>query len=345
MDELIVLHIGAGQHASAKDYKYKALIKRALSTLDLNEASEILEKSPSTNTGYGSSLNWNGEVKCDASFIDDNGKRVQTGSMYNISHFYPTKETINYFDKLEQLYRSEPFSRIGLRGPIMIDYSLADLFGRQIEVSGTEKKTSLISPRAKYVFDSFKNQLKQGVKELEEFNIEVQDTIGLISIKGVETKITASSGGNFFKLPGRIGCAAIIGSGIAFRKHNDLTVSCLCSGNGEDIVKMSLATRVVENVTSSYEDIHAKMLGDIVLTMVDNVRLQSTDERRGAFANIGVICVTHDRTTNVKHLLFCHNTPTFYFGFNYNGKIKVVLSKLKVDKEAKVMTGEYNLSK
>ena len=344
MDALIVLHIGAGQHALTKDQKYKTLIKQALSTLDLNKASEILERSPSTNTGYGASLNWNGEVRCDASFIHDNGRRVQVGSMYNISHCYPIRETIDYFDKLEQIYQSGPFSTIGLRSPIMLDYSQAELLGKKNEISGNER-TSLVSPKAKYVFDSFKNRLRQGIKELEGINIEVQDTIGIISIKGIETKIAASSGGNFFKLPGRIGCAAIVGTGIAFHKYNDLTVSCLCSGNGEDIIKMGLAARVVETVTPSYEDVHSKMLGDIVSSIIEKVQLQSTDEGKGGPVNVGVICVTHEHSANVKRLLFCHNTPTFYFGFNYNGTMKVVLSKLKIDKVTKFMTGEYNLSK
>ena len=63
----------------------------------------MIESSPLTNTGYGSSLNLLGKVECDASFITND----KIGAVVNMSCKNPTKELFRVFQYLDTLYESD----------------------------------------------------------------------------------------------------------------------------------------------------------------------------------------------------------------------------------------------
>lgn len=81
---------GAGSHSNKLQPHYKSLCRRACkkgilllnkghSAMDVVEkVTAILENSPLTNAGYGSTLTWEGNVECDASIMD--GETLRWGA-------------------------------------------------------------------------------------------------------------------------------------------------------------------------------------------------------------------------------------------------------------------------
>jgi len=79
---VIVVHAGAGDHPKQAEVGLLRTIRRALRAAHsavsngdngqtvITEAMSVLEDSPLTNAGIGSSLNLDGEVECDSSIVD-----------------------------------------------------------------------------------------------------------------------------------------------------------------------------------------------------------------------------------------------------------------------------------
>lgn len=351
---LVIVHIGAGIHSEAKHEHYKKLIKRALlktkSERVLLEVSEKLEKSPLTNTGYGSSLNLVGSVQCDASFIfhDREYRKTEMGSMYNIANKYPIGEAVRCFEQLNRLY-TEGFKSFGLSRPLVFDHGQKQLLNKLTNTKEGVKVDSFISSKAQKIYDTYKVKLMGGndpqENEVSAVRNEIQDTIGVIHITSKGTDVATSSGGNFFKFPGRIGCAGVLGAGIGYHQKGGISVSCMCSGNGEDIIAMNLANRVVDRMVSCPSTEYCETLVDIILQSSMDVSLAAVDNRNETIIYVGVVCVLHDHTSGKKHLVYCHSTESFYFGFrSHNRAPEVVLSRLDSARVGRIFArGEFKI--
>lgn len=351
---LIIVHIGAGSHSQLKTGHYKKLIKRALqvpeSERSLLESSEKLEKSPLTNTGYGSSLNLLGKVQCDASFIRHNrpNNKTEMGSMYNITKHYPISETIRCFEQLNKLY-SEGFRSFGLSQPIIFDYAQKEVLNNISRIEENLNEDPLVSLKAQKIFDIYRAKLTSNLipqaEEVQAVRSEIQDTIGIIHINDKTTEIATSSGGNFFKFPGRIGCAGILGAAIAHCKRNGISVSCMCSGNGEDIIIMNLANRIAEQMVTSTNVEYCETLTDIIVRSSMDMPLTAVDSDNKPIIYVGALCVIHNLETDKKHLAYSHSTESFYFGFkSQTCAPEIVLSRLDSTKVGRVFArGEFKI--
>lgn len=341
---ITIIHIGAGNHSIYKTEKYKKLIKSTLvkpNNDSIFEKSEKLEKSNLTNTGYGSSLNIQGNVECDSSYLeistfnhDRNGL-----SIFNIKDKYPITETNRILQKINRLYdKGTKFHNMGLTKPLILNHDSTHeidrlLFDQRLNMPIDSSKTEdlydpklLILSKSQRIYDSYMNSLNFD-STLVSRNECVQDTIGLIEISELKTAIATSSGGNFFKLPGRIGCAGVIGCAIDNFENDDISISCMCSGNGEDIIRMSLAKRVTKFFEHYDGDEYVE---DLV----------SLFKKENAY--IGIIVIIRFSKSGQGRLIYCHSTESFYFGFKVNGKIEIVLSRL--DKPVgKFIRGEYKI--
>ncbi|KAK6462673.1 nucleophile aminohydrolase [Scheffersomyces coipomensis] len=332
-----IVHIGAGNHSLNKSIAYKSLIRRCLKRSSTFEQSiEIIEASKLTNTGYGSSLNLVGQVECDASFIviDDNGGRSQ-GSLTGIDVGLPGLVTMKVYDKINDLYKDD---HNGLSKPLNMHYGSCPSFLKDDD-DGT-----LISPESQHIYDIHKDRIFNDSGKLQEVN----DTIGIIEVNQTTTKIVTSSGGSFFKLPGRIGCAGIIGCAIDSTTINDIEISCMCSGNGEDIIMMNLAHYLVNNIMDCNQD--EEGYGSFVINLIQThgQRFQShaINDDNESIIYVGVILFINHKHTDEKRLIYCHSTPSFYFGFTHNeDQVEVIQSRLNnTDKFGKIFTtGEFKL--
>lgn len=335
MKGVLVVHVGAGNHSLANRTKYRKLIAKALGAESLVGASKVLEGSSLTNTGYGSSLNMDGQVECDASFIRSrNGAIIDVGSMYNIRHQYPISETIDAFEALQQSYRE---NAMGLTIPVMIDHNRAmEFYNKDKE---EEALPDLVSPKNLDLYSRYKSSVP--LKRLD----PVTDTIGVIYTTEEGSEVAASSGGNFFKVPGRIGCAAVLGASIAQRSvvlpGSLYFISCMCSGNGEDIMLMNLARSIIDSLSSKIETSE-----DLLQDMVDAIEEEGRNvplHNSSKTIYIGSICSILNLESQKTTILYCHSTESFFFGFKSDsGEPEVVLSTLETE-PGKFCRGEFRI--
>lgn len=325
MDDLLVVHIGAGNHLIKQNEKYYTLIKNALiqdndSLNCISRSSSILEKSPLTNCGYGSSLNINGHVSNEASYIQTKcGKIVKYGSMHDIRSPSPISETIDIFGKIDQMYLKEKYDKIGITRPLIIRHSVKQLIYEKLGLE-VEPEANLVLGSQQKKYDIYKQGFIDVPKE------EVQDTIGLIhQVEGI-TSVAASSGGNFLKLPSRTGCAGIIGSGLGTKSNDELEISCICSGSGEDIILLNLSNLLIHQLmldpeTNIHEFLKAESSRVPLSIMINGVPK----------LYIGVIILIDQKQENFKQLIYYHTTESFYFGYRHKDKKKIIQSRNKGD--------------
>ncbi|KAM9887253.1 hypothetical protein OXX79_013787, partial [Metschnikowia pulcherrima] len=74
--DILAIHIGAGRHSAQKSQQYKKLLRLALRKSDILDASRVIEGSPLTNTGVGSSVDRLCQATSDACFIEALERRI-----------------------------------------------------------------------------------------------------------------------------------------------------------------------------------------------------------------------------------------------------------------------------
>lgn len=308
LDQIVILHIGAGKHNAKDNDQYVRLMKKALEKSDVVEINGILEKSPLTNTGYGSSLNILGEVEIDASYIKSDG---ESGALSGLQVQSPTQEMFRIYNNINKQYNRDT----NLSRPLSLHCSSLKRY-MDIKSDG-----QIVSSKSQKIYDLYKDRILQYAGD------DINDTVGSIVIDTDQTTLSTSSGGHFFKLPGRIGCAGIIGAAIYYEKIDDTEISCMCSGNGEQIIQHSLAQLIVTNVHRMDEGEYGTQLEKLLLSKSKDIYC-------------GFIAVLR-RSNGVTHLLYGHTTETFYFGTRVNDSTRVILSS--AEQEGKFTFGEYKL--
>lgn len=350
----LIIHVGAGNHGTKRNIAFKRLLNRALCQLLMESAALVIEKLELLNLGYGSSLNLLGQVECDASFIIDHrlslppatevtgtnsdGPALNTGSLVKrrkVHHEIPISKrgsvvlvydsdtplmtAIDVFDAINKMFSERRLLQYGISTPIAINYRSLDLDDSCYKHVYRCHPEDLILPHAKRFYESFLNKLIGSWGP--------SDTIGVTETTKLVTKIGALSGGNFFKVPGRIGCAGELGSSIDLVNREGWEISCMCSGNGEDIMSMKMANFVVSSIDNPV-DVNVE---DIVLRVqkhLEKFHLQGVDSNLMEILYIGMLVTIRNISSGAIRLLFCHLTESFYFGFTDNGSPRVVLSQL-----------------
>lgn len=360
---ILVIHIGAGCHSSHLDARYRKLLKTALSK-DLREASTLIERNPLTNTGYGSSLDSEGHASCDCSIASvSSGKVVNMLTLTNITDCRnPTVACQQVLALLEAEYQGLK-GQMGLLRPSTLDFGAARekyseipsesillnnarvLYARFMEHEAALR--SLVEKEQESREDQHKETLesKRPCREDKErkntadgafehalsprLAPDVQDTVGLIQLD-TTVHIATSSGGNFLHPPGRVSCAGVFGAGLGYGRGETVEVFCLCSGNGDDIVKMGLAAHVADSMAQKL--LEAGEWPDLGTLLVETVERRSSmfqmaavDSNLNHIVYVGVLAVV--RNGRKVRLVFCHSTESFYFGFRTQSGIETVLNR------------------
>lgn len=330
-NSILVVHVGAGRHAQASLPRLKRAIHAALSANDFRKSSQIIEECPLTNTGYGSSLTADGAVECDASFVEYSTQGRQQGSLVGITNQrYPITCTLDVYLYLEAV-RGPDWKRRGITPPTSLIYPLVRLL-----LSKQPLSDNLILPRSRAIFDHYSDAYRDNVG----------DTVGIIYNMGSSTQIAASSGGNFFKISGRVGCSGIVGAGLDHVRDTGVEISCLCSGNGEDIINTQLAAFVSASMIQSMRegtDIdHPRSLE----TFIRNRAIQASPLASQGLIYVGVIMLLNFEDGS-SYLTYCHSTESFMFGYSDRSQRKrVVVSHLENPTEAgtQFACGEFKLA-
>lgn len=171
-------------------------------------AIRVLEDDPTFNAGYGSVLNADGDVECDAALMD--GETLDIGAVAAV------RRVRNPIDLAHALLRDAPVMLVG---------EGADRYA-------AEKGLALCDPA----------ELKPDILLAD----EACDTVGCVAYDlAGRLAVGASTGGLCDVRPGRVGDAPIPGCGLAAERG---VGAVAFSGDGESILRLTLASRVMHDL-------------------------------------------------------------------------------------------------
>lgn len=251
MTGIVAVHCGAGHHSKKLHKEYRRVCRRACltgiqtlraggSAAEAVKASIIvLENTPITNAGYGSNLTTQGFVECDASLMD--GKTLSFGGCGAV------RKVKNPITLAYELCNKQSASLpLGLIPPSLLVGSGGLHHAKEIGLETVSNK-KLISKKA----------LKQLKKYQDVLNTQenlLLDTVGAVCLDNSgEVAAGCSSGGILLKKPGRVGQAALYGSGCwadSFAKDYEASIAVSTTGCGEHLVQTQLAREIANDLKS-----------------------------------------------------------------------------------------------
>ena len=163
----------------------------------------VLEDNPLFNAGTGSVLNRDGEVETDAAIMD--GATLAAGAVAAVTGI------LNPIQLARRVMDIGPHVFLVAKG--------AEQFARSQGIARCDPQR-LVSPHRRQQWE------------------EKHGTVGASACDGLGNLAAATStGGMFNKLPGRVGDSPLIGCGT----YADERVAVSCTGDGEHIIRMTLA--------------------------------------------------------------------------------------------------------
>ncbi|KAG0078615.1 taspase, threonine aspartase, 1 [Podila epicladia] len=284
----------------------------------------VLEDDPVTNAGYGSNLNLDGKVECDASLMD--GTTLGFGSIGSVSDF---KNPIQVAAKVLQESDQGPLS-LGRIPPLMLVgpgvAQWVDTMGYQLDrvernpnlasilndVATVDNPPSLVSKLALEQYIHYNELLQSTLTESpssskrkvdsteldpnkkhannsSEESDQLNDTVGAICVDRLgRVAAGVSSGGIALKFPGRVSEAALFGAGCWAQDptHETAGLACSVTGAGEQITKTLLAKSCMERLVD--DDDTASAAQKILDRFIANPLLRSYKERHAGFVALKV---------------------------------------------------------
>lgn len=303
----VAVHVGAGYHSPSHELEHKeackaacskamTAIKRGFSAKDVvTIAIATLEDFSCTNAGIGSNLTKSGTVECDASIMD--GQSLTFGA---VGALKGVRNPIQVASKLlEEGMKGS--SALGLIPPIFLAGEGAFQWAMENGLT-TCHDEDLITDRSTQTWKKCKSRLQSshsvvdGHKKLRLENLcnlsnedENMDTVGAVCMDSHGHLCAGvSSGGVVYKTPGRIGQAAVYGSGCwaTRREPNQVGVACCTSGCGEHLIKTMLAKECA-TLALTRDAVHAVQegLGD---NFLGSTFLSSVEQKLGGVLLLGV---------------------------------------------------------
>lgn len=317
----ITVHLGAGNHRRSLERQLKKLTKNCCnhgmelfengkSSVEVAvEVCKMLEDSKLTNAGFGSQLNFDLKVECDASIMESSQlKGASVGAIQDISNPIAIAGEL-----LSDLMKGES-DVIGRVKPIM-------LVGEGARQYALSKGITLLEDHALVTRESLAYGLKWKkiyTQLLQDPSLNtdnddlsgsiIQDTVGVICGDKTGTiAVASSSGGTTLKHPGRIGPAALIGTGINMVKNGDKTIALCLSGTGEDIIQSQLCVGLSSKL---FEE-------DDISQYLD--KIQSLYHFQRAPLYFGVLGIQMTAENSIE-LCYLHSTESFAVGYKYGSK-------------------------
>ncbi|KAJ3106681.1 taspase, threonine aspartase, 1 [Phlyctochytrium planicorne] len=232
-----------------------------------------MESSPETNCGKGSNLNLFGKVECDASLMD--GRDSGFGGLGSVAGLRNPIQGARLL-LLHDLKGTGPIGRVP---PVLLSGDGARIWcgDRGAEVCDPDE---VITEDSRKTWLSALKALKESAHEETPEDISFMkgptlgesptfDTVGAIAIDRFgNVAAGVSSGGILLKSPGRIGHAAIFGSGVwASNPTDDIPgMACSLTGTGEQIIRTMLASKLAESFMNPSQDDTI----DMIKTVLDN---------------------------------------------------------------------------
>ncbi|KAG0338261.1 taspase, threonine aspartase, 1 [Podila horticola] len=285
----------------------------------------VLEDDPITNAGFGSNLNLDGKVECDASLMD--GTTLGFGSIGSVSDF---KNPIQVAAKVLHESDQGPLS-LGRIPPLMLvgpgvaqwvntmGYQLDRVekspnLGRIMNDDTTiDDPPSLVSKPALEQYIHYNGLLQQSSptesslsskRKVDSTEIDpnkrhannsapeddlLSDTVGAICVDRLgRVAAGVSSGGIALKFPGRVSEAALFGAGCWAQDptHETAGFACSVTGAGEQITKTLLAKTCMEQLVD--DDDTSSAAQRVLDRFITSPLLRSYKERHAGFVALKI---------------------------------------------------------
>ncbi|XP_015924275.1 threonine aspartase 1 [Parasteatoda tepidariorum] len=328
MSGVIAVHVGAGYHGSSLRTAYKDACKKAcIAAIEklktgmnaveaVAEAVCVLENCPLTNAGIGSNLTFNGVVECDAGIMD--GKNLNFGSVGALKNI---KNPVKVAQKIleEQACGLLPGGRIPpctLVGSGATDWALEKGFkffdnqflSTKASETAFSKNLSLVQNTLSTVQENSNPMLENGIDDNDLF-----DTVGAVCVDCFGNVASAvSSGGLLLKYSGRIGQAAVFGSGCwAEQSIEDEkpSIAICVTGIGEYLIKTMFARECHHTLYNDPYSVSA--VPDFFKNkFINNSCLKNVDLKLA-----GVLILKCFSQEDFCELSWAHNTKTMILGY------------------------------
>jgi beta-aspartyl-peptidase (threonine type) len=185
-----------------------------------------LENDETFDAGYGSFLNRDGQVECDAGIMD--GARLATGSVCSVVGV-PNPVV------LARRVLESPLAVLVAGGAV--DFAVE----QGVEVCDPDR---LVSPRARRLWDAHRGR---GWDEADSRSL-FGDTVGAVALdQAGDLAAATSTGGMPGKPPGRVGDSPFIGTGVY---ANNATAAVSTTGHGELIIPIVWAKSAADLIDS-----------------------------------------------------------------------------------------------
>jgi taspase (threonine aspartase 1) len=305
----IAIHVGAGYHSPHNESQYKNLIDQvcqatlqqsldAVSSVEF--AIKILEDHPLTNAGIsGSNFTIDKTIETDASIMTLSGSG-SIGAVPMLTKAHPNPISIaTQIYKLNQL----GIDKAGRQPPLFMSGSVVQEFAQDagLQMISVEEAQDRITRDQE-------ERYSRHVKIVQDNDIDrLQDTVGAIVVDDHgEIAVGVSSGGISLKKRGRVGEAAIVGSGIDIIELNESIIACSLSGTGEQIMKTRLGSKILDGLQDDF-------MGPQLSILLKKHFLHARILEKEVLKHVGVLLVK--KTENEIECCWVHTTPSFCVGF------------------------------
>lgn len=334
MKGFVAVHVGAGYHAESLRPQYKTACKDAckaavqlLNTQHnaveaVTAAVSQLEDCALTNAGIGSNLTLKGNVECDAGIMD--GQSLNFGSVGALSNIKNpikvAKSILEVQNKgLLTCGRIPPSTLVG-EGALewALEKGLKKVDQRKLT---TKISRGIYLKNVSLLQNTHNSVSKHSLTEEPSCDEStLLDTVGAVCVDAFGNISSAvSSGGILLKHSGRIGQAAIYGSGCW--AENSLSsdkpsIACSVTGVGEYLVKTMFAKECSSMLSNDYDSIFA--LRDIFKKcFVESPYLKNITTKLA-----GTLAVKHYLHEKYCELSWVHTTKTMILGYMSESDVK-----------------------
>lgn len=337
----ICLHAGAGFHHPNNLKKYKIELNKitestrkflssgASAVEAVSHAISLLENSSLTNAGIsGSNYTIDGGIEVDACIMDQDGWFGSIGAVPMTNH-HVHPNPIKIAELILNQSKKGP-DKAGRQAPIMLVGESAHKFAKHhgLSLITSEQVQELITHEQEARYLSHMHILKNSTDESA--TDKHQDTVGaiIIDISG-NMAVGCSSGGISLKWTGRVGEAAIPGSGIYISRNKSNTkVATTLSGTGEQIMKTHLAREISDLFLNESERDCVMTLKELISSHFLSSPLlhQDLDKYMGA--------IILRQSDDFYEFFWIHTTPSFCISCHDGKKTKVYISRLKTNQNS-----------
>jgi L-asparaginase / beta-aspartyl-peptidase len=271
-----------------------SLLTRGGSALDAIEAAiMVLEDDPVFDAGYGSHLNRDGHVECDAIVMD--GRTLRSGAAATLQHVK------NPIQLARKILEHCPHMMLVAEG--------AERFAKEQGIQLC-KREELVSEAEQEAW----MKCKADKHAAEHHRGHGQGTVGAVAIDRNGNLFAATStGGTCCKLPGRVGDSPLIGCG-CYADSEAGGVSC--TGYGEAIMKIVMAKTAVDLLRARATCVDPAGEADACELSTANLAAREAVHLLGRRAHATGGLILLDRQGNPG---FAFNTPRMAYGYVADG--------------------------